>query len=105
MFVELADEGALSFRTAVPAQVVCPDRVPAAGQVRADMAVAAAIQSVLVEFARARGADDRQALLRAMSREHRAGRNERAERGETRRSRDPSRRPNNGDGSPSAEPR
>ena len=76
-----------------------------AAQRQSDMAVAAAIQSVLVEFARARGADDRQALLRAMSREHRAGRNERAERGETRRSRDPSRRPNNGDGSPSAEPR
>lgn len=48
MFVELADEGALSFRPAVPAQVVCPDRVPAAGQVRADMAVAAAVFGIAV---------------------------------------------------------
>ena len=76
-----------------------------AAQRQSDMAVAAAIQSVLVEFAKARNTDDRQALLRAMSRDHRAGRGERAERGEVRRSRDPSRRSSDGDGSPPTEPR
>jgi len=57
-----------------------------ATQRQADMAVAAAIQAVLVEFARAHDAADREALLRAMSREHR-------ERGKPRGSREPGRHP------------
>ncbi|MEZ5465340.1 MAG: periplasmic heavy metal sensor [Lysobacteraceae bacterium] len=55
-------------------------------QRQADLAVAAAIQRVLVDFAGAHGAVEREALLRTMSRDGR----ERGDRREPRRDREPS---------------